>query len=63
MVSYTPSYVFKFLPTILNALPLTLWVIFLTVLLGSLLGAGLAWAQVDSIPVPVPLSSLHQTGK
>ena len=48
MVSYTPSYVFKFLPTILNALPLTLWVIFLTVLLGSLLGAGLAWAQVDS---------------
>lgn len=48
MVSYTPSYVFKFLPTILNALPLTLWVIFLTVLLGSLLGAGLAWAQMDS---------------
>lgn len=48
MVSYTPSYVFKFFPTILNALPLTLWVIFLTVLLGSLLGAGLAWAQVDS---------------
>ena len=31
MVSYTPTYVFKFLPTILNALPLTLWVIFLTV--------------------------------
>lgn len=48
MVSYTPTYVFKFLPTILNALPLTLWVIFLTVLLGSLLGAGLAWAQLNS---------------
>ncbi|MGT2636625.1 amino acid ABC transporter permease [Streptococcus ratti] len=48
MVSYTPTYVFKFLPTILNALPLTLWVIFLTVLLGSLLGSGLAWAQLNS---------------
>ena len=48
MVSYTPSYVFKFLPTIIAALPLTLWVIFLTVLLGSILGAGLAWAQVGS---------------
>ncbi|MGT2947992.1 amino acid ABC transporter permease [Streptococcus devriesei] len=48
MVSYTPAYVFKFLPTILSALPLTLWVIFLTVLLGSLLGAGLAWAQAGS---------------
>ncbi|EHJ52314.1 amino acid ABC transporter permease [Streptococcus macacae] len=47
MVSYTPSYVFKFLPTILAALPVTLWVIFLTVLLGSLLGAGLAWVQVS----------------
>lgn len=48
MVSYTPSYVFQFLPTIIAALPLTLWVIFLTVLLGSILGAGLAWAQVGS---------------
>ncbi|MFC3932861.1 amino acid ABC transporter permease [Streptococcus dentapri] len=48
MVSYTPSYVFKFLPAILSALPLTLWVIFVTILLGSLLGAGLAWVQLDS---------------
>ncbi|WP_165211426.1 amino acid ABC transporter permease [Streptococcus tangpeifui] len=46
MVSYTPSYIFKFLPTILSALPLTVWVIVLTVLLGTLLGAGLTWAQV-----------------
>lgn len=46
MVSYTPSYIFKFLPTILSALPLTLWVITLTVFLGTLLGAGLTWAQV-----------------
>lgn len=46
MVSYTPSYVLKFLPHILNALPLTLWIIVLTVLFGSFLGLGLAWAQL-----------------
>ena len=46
MVSYTPSYVLKFLPHILSALPLTLWIIVLTVLFGSFLGLGLAWAQL-----------------
>ena len=48
MVSYTPSYIFKVLPIILSALPVTLWVIALTVFLGTLLGASLTWAQVGS---------------
>ncbi|WP_019795684.1 amino acid ABC transporter permease [Streptococcus sobrinus] len=48
MVSYTPSYIFKVLPIILSALPVTLWVIALTVFLGTLLGASMTWAQVGS---------------
>lgn len=38
MVSYEPSRVITFLPEILSALPLTLWVLVLTILFGSLLG-------------------------
>lgn len=45
MVSYEPSRVITFLPEILSALPLTLWVLVLTILFGSLLGLFLAWSQ------------------
>ncbi|QGX00750.1 amino acid ABC transporter permease [Streptococcus ruminicola] len=48
MVSYEPSRVIRVIPDILSALPLTLWVLALTVLLGSLLGFLLAWAQVSA---------------
>ena len=47
MVSYEPSRVITFLPEILSALPLTLWVIVLTILFGSLLGLFLAWSQLS----------------
>lgn len=46
MVSYEPSRVITFLPEILSALPLTLWVLVLTILFGSLLGLFLAWSQL-----------------
>ena len=46
MVSYDLSYVFKFLPEILYALPLTLWILIVTIVIGSLLGALLAWGQL-----------------
>lgn len=46
MVSYEPSRVFSFLPDIITALPLTLWILLLTVTIGSLLGGLLAWAQL-----------------
>ena len=36
-----------FLPEILSALPLTLWVLVLTILFGSLLGLFLAWSQLS----------------
>lgn len=48
MVSYEPSRVIRVIPDILSALPLTLWVLALTVLLGSLLGFLLAWAKVSA---------------
>lgn len=47
MVSYEPSRVVTFLPEILSALPLTLWVLVLTILFGSLLGLFLAWSQLS----------------
>lgn len=47
MVSYEPSRVITFLPEILSALPLTLWVLVLTILFGSLLGMFLAWSQLS----------------
>lgn len=47
MVSYEPSRVITFLPEILLALPLTLWVLVLTILFGSLLGLFLAWSQLS----------------
>ncbi len=56
MVSYDLSYVFKFLPDILSALPLTLWVLLLTTSLGSLLGALLAWGQLYGDEVLASLS-------
>ena len=46
MVAYDLSRVFGLLPGLLQALPTTLWIIFVTVLIGSLLGGLLAWAQV-----------------
>lgn len=56
MVSYDLSYVFKFLPDILSALPLTLWILLLTTSLGSLLGALLAWGQLYGDEVLASLS-------
>ncbi|CCF02491.1 Hypothetical protein SMA_1200 [Streptococcus macedonicus ACA-DC 198] len=47
MVSYEPSRVITFLPEILSALPLTSWVLVLTILFGSLLGLFLAWSQLS----------------
>ena len=47
MVSYEPSRVITFLPEILSALPLTLWVLVLTILFGSLLGLFLAWSPLS----------------
>lgn len=56
MVSYDLSYVFKFLPEILYALPLTLWILILTIVIGSLLGALLAWGQLYGDEVIVSIS-------
>ena len=46
MVSYDFSRVFQFLPTLWQALPMTLSILFFTTILGSLFGGLLAWAQV-----------------
>ena len=56
MVSYDLSYVFKFLPEILYALPLTLWILIVTIVIGSLLGALLAWGQLCGDEVIVSIS-------
>ena len=56
MVSYDLSYVFKFLPEILYALPLTLWILIVTIVIGSLLGALLAWGQLYGDEVIVSIS-------
>ena len=56
MVSYDLSYVFKFLPEILYALPLTLWILIVTIVIGSLLGALLAWGQLYGDEVLVSIS-------
>lgn len=56
MVSYDLSYVFKFLSEILYALPLTLWILILTIVIGSLLGALLAWGQLYGDEVIVSIS-------
>ena len=46
MVSYDLSRVFGLLPSLLQALPTTLWIMFVTALIGSFLGGLLAWAQI-----------------
>lgn len=46
MVSYRFEKIIEFLPELLRALPLTLSVLLVTVLVGSSFGAILAWAQV-----------------
>ncbi|MDG3213876.1 amino acid ABC transporter permease [Streptococcus suis] len=56
MVSYDLSYVFKFLPEILYALPLTLWILIVTIVIGSLLGALLALGQLYGDEVIVSIS-------
>ena len=56
MVSYDLSYVFKFLPEILYALPLTLWILIVTIVIGSLLGALLAWGRLYGDEVIVSIS-------
>ena len=56
MVSYDLSYVFKFLPEILYALPLTLWILIVTIVIGSLLGALLSWGQLYGDEVIVSIS-------
>lgn len=56
MVSYDLSYVFKFLPEILYALPLTLWILIVTIVIGCLLGALLAWGQLYGDEVIVSIS-------
>ncbi|MGC6569118.1 amino acid ABC transporter permease [Streptococcus sp. VTCC 12886] len=56
MVSYDLSYVFKFLPEILYALPLTLWILIVTIVIESLLGALLAWGQLYGDEVIVSIS-------
>ena len=47
MVSYDLSRVFGLLPSLLQALPTTLWIMFVTALIGFLLGGLLAWAQIS----------------
>ncbi|KXT74073.1 hypothetical protein STRDD10_01231 [Streptococcus sp. DD10] len=47
MVNYDISKVFDMLPNIASALPMTIIVLSLTTLLGSLLGGLLAWAQLS----------------
>ena len=46
MVSYDLSRIFGLLPSLLQALPTTLWIMFVTALIGSFLGGLLAWAQI-----------------
>ena len=47
MVNYDISKVFGALPEIIKGLPMTLLVIILTTLLGSLLGGLIAWASLS----------------
>lgn len=47
MVSYQPSYIFRFLPEILTALPLTLLILVLSILFGSLLGGLITRGQLS----------------
>ncbi|SDB46128.1 L-cystine transport system permease protein [Streptococcus henryi] len=47
MVSYNPSYVLSFLPELLSALPLTLFIVVFTITVGSLFGGALSWAQLS----------------
>ena len=46
MVSYDLSRVFGLLPSLLQALPTTLWIMFVTALIGSLLGGLWPGAQI-----------------
>ena len=46
MVSYDLSRVFGLLPSLLQALPTTLWIMFVTAFIGSFLGSLLAWTQI-----------------
>ncbi|MDO4666563.1 MAG: amino acid ABC transporter permease [Streptococcus sp.] len=47
MVSYDISRVFTFFPNLFQALPMTLWILLLTTVFGSIFGALLAWAQLS----------------
>lgn len=47
MVSYNPSYVLSFIPELLSALPLTLFIVIFTITVGSLFGGALSWAQLS----------------
>lgn len=46
MVGYRLEKIIEFLPELLGALPLTIGVLVITILIGSIFGALLAWAQV-----------------
>lgn len=47
MVGYRLEKILAFLPELLAALPLTLGVLLVTIVIGSILGALLAWAQIS----------------
>ena len=47
MVSYDISRVFTFFPNLFQALPMTLWILLLTTVFGSIFGVLLAWAQLS----------------
>lgn len=46
MVNYDPNKILTFLPDILSALPLTIWIVVLTIILSSVVGGFLTWAQL-----------------
>lgn len=56
MVSYDISKVWSFLPTLVQALPATLALMFLTTVLGSAFGLVLTWAQVSEDKVGASLA-------
>ena len=56
MVSYDISKVWSFLPTLVQALPATLALMFLTTVLGSAFGLVLTWAQVSEDKVGAGLA-------
>ena len=59
MVNYDISRVFSALPTIIQGLPMTLLVLLVTTLLGSLLGGLLAWAQLAGDKTLITLAKAY----